>query len=93
VSGTVEADLVVRGDAEGCWTSRRSPIVVERARCIELAQPRQGSIERFLNGPPGELVAIEGVEEALQLSGALDVESYRQPAERLCARGRRQRAR
>jgi biotin carboxylase len=46
---------------------------------------QQGAIVRFLIGPPGELVAIEGVEEALQVPGVLDVQSYRQPGERLSA--------
>lgn len=46
---------------------------------------RNGAIVRFLVGPPGELVAVEGIDEALQVPGVLDVQSYRQPGERLSA--------
>ena len=38
---------------------------------------------RFLIGPPGELVAVDGVDEALRVPGVLDVQSYRQPGEHL----------
>jgi biotin carboxylase len=52
----------------------------------ELWRSRQrGAIVRFLVGPPGELVAVEGVDEALQVPGVLDVQSYRQSGERLAA--------
>ena len=46
---------------------------------------RQGAIVRFLIGPPGELVAVEGVDEALAVPGVLDVQSYRHPGELLSA--------
>jgi len=46
---------------------------------------KQGAIVRFLIGPPGELVAVEGVDEALRVPGVLDVQSYRQPGDRLAA--------
>jgi biotin carboxylase len=46
---------------------------------------RQGAIVRFLIGPPGELVAVEGIDEALAVPGVLDVQSYRRPGELLSA--------
>jgi biotin carboxylase len=46
---------------------------------------RQGAVVRFLVGSPGELVAVEGVDEALQVPGVLDVRSYRRPGELLSA--------
>jgi biotin carboxylase len=46
---------------------------------------RQGAIVRFLVGPPGELVAVDGVDEALRIPGVLDVQSYRQPGDQLAA--------
>jgi biotin carboxylase len=46
---------------------------------------RQGAIVRFLVGPPGELVAVDGIDEALRVPGVLDVQAYRQPGDRLAA--------
>jgi biotin carboxylase len=43
---------------------------------------QRGAIVRFLVGPPGELVAFEGVDEALRIPGVLDVQSYRRAGER-----------
>jgi biotin carboxylase len=50
---------------------------------IELAPLHEhGAIVRFLIGPPGELVAVAGVDEAMRIPGVLDVQSYRQAGER-----------
>jgi biotin carboxylase len=58
----------------------------ERISPSELWRSKQrGAIVRFLVGPPGELVAVDGVDEALALPGVLDVQCYRQPGERLSA--------
>jgi biotin carboxylase len=46
---------------------------------------KQGAIVRFLIGPPGELVAVDGIDEALRVPGVLDVRSYRQPGDQLAA--------
>jgi biotin carboxylase len=46
---------------------------------------QHGAIVRFLIGPPGELVAVEGVEDALRVPGVLDVQSYRRAGEHLAA--------
>jgi biotin carboxylase len=58
----------------------------ERIAPSELWRSRQrGAIVRFLVGKPGELVEVEGIEEALAIPGVLDVQSYRQPGDRLSA--------
>ena len=58
----------------------------ERIDASELWRSRrQGAVVRFLVGPPGELVAVEGVEQALQVPGVLDVQCYRQAGELLSA--------
>jgi biotin carboxylase len=48
-----------------------------------VARDARGAIVRFLIGPPGELVAVEGIDDALRVPGVLDVQSYRQPGEHL----------
>jgi biotin carboxylase len=51
------------------------------------ATPRfaRGAIVRFLIGPPGELVDVEGLAEARAVPGVLDVQPYRRAGERLAA--------
>ena len=44
-----------------------------------------GAIVRFLIGPPGELVSVEGLTEARAVPGVLDVQPYRRAGERLAA--------
>ncbi|MEO9177064.1 MAG: carboxylase, partial [Gaiellales bacterium] len=44
---------------------------------------RHGAIVRFLIGPPGELVAVEGIDAALEVPGVLDVQPYRRAGELL----------
>jgi biotin carboxylase len=46
---------------------------------------RHGAIVRFLIGPPGELVAVDGVAEALAVPGVIDVQAYRRAGELLAA--------
>ena len=45
----------------------------------------RGAIVRFLIGPPGELVSVDGLEQARATPGVLDVQPYRRPGERLAA--------
>jgi hypothetical protein len=47
---------------------------------------RRGAIVRFLIGPPGELEAVEGLDEASAVPGVLDVQPYRRRGDRLAAR-------
>jgi biotin carboxylase len=52
----------------------------------ELArQFQRGAIVRFLIGPPGELVSVEGLDAARAVPGVLDVQPYRRAGELLSA--------
>ena len=46
---------------------------------VPSARPAGGACVRFLVAPPGRLVGVEGVSEALELEGVLDVVPYRPP--------------
>ncbi len=42
-------------------------------------RPRGGACVRFLVAPPGELVGVDGLDDALELDGILDARCYRRP--------------
>jgi biotin carboxylase len=43
------------------------------------ARPRGGACVRFLVAPAGELLRVDGLEDALSVDGVLDARSYRRP--------------
>ena len=86
LGGGHDAELCLAATGIDLATLAVRAAIGERIDASELWRSRrQGAIVRFLVGPPGGLVAVDGIEEALELPGVLDVQSYRQPGEQLAA--------
>jgi biotin carboxylase len=86
LGGGHDAELCLAATGIDLATLALHAALGERIAPSELWRSQQrGAIVRFLVASPGELVAVEGIEEALAVPGVLDVQAYRSPGDRLSA--------